>query len=55
MHAEYARRAWHELEHVHAVTYFAPEARDAARAIGIRRFWPGYFAPARSDPRPPRS
>jgi hypothetical protein len=26
------------------VTYFAPECRDGFRAIGLRRFWMGYFA-----------
>jgi hypothetical protein len=36
-------------EPVHAVTYFAPECRDSLRAIGVRRFWPGYFA-ARAAP-----
>lgn len=44
-----ARRLWHVLEHVHAVTYFAPECRDATRSIGLRGFWMGYFA-ARAAP-----
>jgi hypothetical protein len=34
---------------VHAVTYFAPEARSALDALGYRGFWMGYFA-ARSAP-----
>ncbi len=31
-------------EPVHALTYFAPECRDAAAAAGLRGFWAGYFA-----------
>ena len=31
------------IETVHAVTYFADEARDAARDAGLRGFWMGYF------------
>jgi len=38
-----ARRAWTRIETVHAVTYFAPESRDAASAAGLRGFWMGYF------------
>ena len=38
-----ARRAWTRFETVHAVTYFAPESRDAATRIGLRGFWMGYF------------
>ncbi len=34
---------------MHAVTYFAPEARAALDALGFRGFWMGYFA-ARSAP-----
>jgi len=34
---------------VHALTYFAPEARAAFDAVGFRGFWMGYFA-ARSAP-----
>jgi hypothetical protein len=34
---------------VHAVTYFAPEARAALDGLGYRGFWMGYFA-ARSAP-----
>jgi hypothetical protein len=37
------------VEPVHAVIYFAPECRDSLRAIGLRRFWPGYFG-ARAAP-----
>jgi hypothetical protein len=43
------RRLWRGFEPVHAVTYFAPECRDALRAIGLRGFWMGYFA-ARAAP-----
>jgi propanediol dehydratase small subunit len=44
-----ARLLWALVEPVHAVTYFAPEARAALRDHGIRRFWDGYFA-ARAAP-----
>jgi hypothetical protein len=39
-----ARRFWTLVEPVHALTYFAPEARAATEAIGLRGFWRGYFA-----------
>jgi hypothetical protein len=39
-----ARRLWTLLEPVHALTYFAPEARAAFEAAGLRGFWRGYFA-----------
>jgi hypothetical protein len=44
-----ARRFFDRFEAVHAVTYFAPEARAAMDALGYRGFWMGYFA-ARSAP-----
>ena len=44
-----ARALWHAAESVHAVTYFAPEGRDALTALGLRGFWRGYFA-GRSAP-----
>jgi hypothetical protein len=44
-----ARRLFDRLEPVHAVTYFAPEARAALDNLGYRGFWMGYFA-ARSAP-----
>ncbi len=44
-----ARRLFDRLEPVHAVTYFAPEARSALEGLGYRGFWMGYFA-ARSAP-----
>jgi len=46
---ELARRFFDRFEPVHAVTYFAPEARAALDALGYRGFWMGYFA-ARSAP-----
>jgi hypothetical protein len=39
-----ARRLWTVTEPVHALTYFAPEARAAFAATGLRGFWRGYFA-----------
>jgi hypothetical protein len=44
-----ARRFFDRLEPVHAVTYFAPEARAVLDGLGFRGFWMGYFA-ARSAP-----
>ncbi|MDT5017765.1 MAG: hypothetical protein QOD39_3925, partial [Mycobacterium sp.] len=44
-----ARRFFDRLEPVHAVTYFAPEARAGLDGLGFRGFWMGYFA-ARSAP-----
>ncbi len=43
------RQWWRNIELIHAVTYFAPESRDAWRAVGLRGFWMGYFA-ARAAP-----
>lgn len=39
-----ARRFWEAIEPIHAVVYFAPEPLAAARRIGLRGFWMGYFA-----------
>jgi hypothetical protein len=44
-----ARRLFDRLEPVHAVTYFAPEARAGLDGLGFKGFWMGYFA-ARSAP-----
>ncbi len=44
-----ARRLFDRFEPVHALTYFAPEAREALHRCGFRGFWMGYFA-ARSAP-----
>ncbi len=41
---ELARRMWTGYESVHGVTYFAPEARAAYEAAGLRGYWRGYFA-----------
>ncbi|MCE3553696.1 hypothetical protein LWC33_19835 [Pseudonocardia sp. RS11V-5] len=38
-----ARRMWRALEPLHAVTYFAPEARATGESLGLRGFWRGYF------------
>ena len=35
---------WTLFEPIHAVTYFAPEARSAFERAGLRGFWRGYFA-----------
>jgi hypothetical protein len=37
------RRLWVAIEHVHLVTYFAPEATAAYEASGVTGFWRGYF------------
>ena len=42
--AAVARSMWTLFEPVHAVTYFAPEARAASEDAGLRGFWRGYFA-----------
>jgi hypothetical protein len=42
--AAVARSMWTLFEPVHAVTYFAPEAREATEDAGLRGFWRGYFA-----------
>jgi len=42
--AQTARSMWTLFEPVHAVTYFAPEARSAFAQAGLRGFWRGYFA-----------
>ena len=39
-----ARRLWALAEPFHALTYFAPECREAAEKAGLRGFWNGYFA-----------
>ena len=39
-----SRQMWTLFEPVHAVTYFADEAREAYVAAGLRGFWRGYFA-----------
>ena len=39
-----ARHLWQLFEPLHAVTYFAPEARAAYESVGLRGYWRGYFA-----------
>ena len=39
-----SRQMWTRFEPIHAVTYFAQEARDAYDAAGLRGYWRGYFA-----------
>ncbi|ROP55259.1 SCO6745 family protein [Streptomyces sp. PanSC9] len=39
-----ARVLWERYEPVHDLVYFAPEARRAADALGMRGYWMGYFA-----------
>ncbi len=39
-----ARLAWKTLEPYHAMIYFAPEAREAYSAAGLKGYWMGYFA-----------
>jgi Helix-turn-helix family len=47
--SQVARRMWTLFEPIHAVTYFAAEARAVFEAAGVRGFWRGYFA-GRSAP-----
>ena len=42
--ARTARSMWTLFEPIHAVTYFAPQARSAFEQAGLRGFWRGYFA-----------
>jgi len=39
-----ARRFWAAIEPIHAIVYFASEPAEAARKVGLRGFWMGYFA-----------
>jgi hypothetical protein len=38
-----ARRMWRVLEPFHAITYFAPETRQATDALGLKGGWMSYF------------
>jgi hypothetical protein len=38
-----ARKMWKALEPYHAMLYFAPEAREAYAAAGLKGYWMGYF------------
>ena len=44
MRRHLARRLWLATEPVHALVYFAPEAKAAYDAAGLRGWWMGYFA-----------
>ena len=44
MNAAPARRLWAAVEPLHAVVYFAPETAAAAKEVGLRGYWMGYFA-----------
>jgi hypothetical protein len=44
-----ARRAWTLYEPIHAIVYFASEAPERYKAVGLRGGWMGYFA-SRSAP-----
>jgi len=39
-----ARRFWAAIEPIHSIVYFAAGPVEAARKIGLRGFWMGYFA-----------
>ena len=52
--ARTARSMWTLFEPIHAVTYFAPQARAAFERAGLRGFWRGYFA-GRAAPLGPAS
>jgi hypothetical protein len=39
-----ARCFWQAIEPIHASVYFAPGPTEAARQIGLRGYWMGYFA-----------
>jgi hypothetical protein len=38
------RALWTVFEPIHAVSYFSRQARDAFAAVGLARYWDGYFA-----------
>jgi hypothetical protein len=39
-----ARRLWLSIEPLHAIVYFAREPAEAAKAVGLKGWWMGYFA-----------
>lgn len=47
--AALARRLFDRLEPIHACTYFSAESAAQMQSLGLKGFWPGYFA-ARSAP-----
>ena len=40
----FARELWSRIETIHAVIYFSPRTGEAAKALGLKGFWRGYFA-----------
>lgn len=44
MNPAIARRMWTVFEPLHALVYFAPEAKQAYADVGLRGGWMGYFA-----------
>lgn len=41
---ELTRQLWQRFELVHDVVYFSPHPADAAKALGLKGYWMGYFA-----------
>lgn len=39
----FARELWLRAEPLHAVTYFSPESAEAAKQVGFKGFWMGYY------------
>jgi len=39
-----ARRLWQAIEPLHAVVYFHPDPAAAAKEVGLKGWWMGYFA-----------
>jgi Helix-turn-helix family len=39
-----SRELWYRFELVHDVFYFSPRTAEAARALGLKGYWMGYFA-----------
>ena len=37
------RALWTLFEPIHAVSYFSPQSREAFAAVGLTRYWEGYF------------
>ncbi|HEV7886215.1 MAG TPA: hypothetical protein VGO92_01565 [Acidimicrobiales bacterium] len=44
MQTDAARRLWQAIEPLHAAVYFAPETAAAAKDVGLKGYWMGYFA-----------
>ncbi|WP_019634022.1 SCO6745 family protein [Actinomadura atramentaria] len=44
MDDSYARELWHVIEPIHIQSYFTPETVAAAKEVGLRGYWMGYFA-----------